>query len=202
MNRRLTSGATLRRAGLASTAVIAAAFIAGAAHSQEVPSVVIDVGDCVNLKSPGERLDCYERHVEAARSASRPTPDATPQPSVAAAAPPPASPPAAAVIAAAAVATSAAAAPVAAAPPAQPLPSAAAPAAPPEIVATVTALRETVPNAWLITLDNGQVWRQSIPERFALKQGAQVTLRGSRWGSAYRLSTAAVSGFIQVERVR
>jgi hypothetical protein len=74
--------------------------------------------------------------------------------------------------------------------------------APPEIVARVTELHETVPNAWLITLDNGQVWRQNIPQRFALKPGQRVTLRGTKWGSSYRLSAEAMNGFIQVEQVR
>ena len=75
-------------------------------------------------------------------------------------------------------------------------------AAKPDIVATVTELHETVPNAWLITLDNGQVWRQNVPQRFALKTGQRVTLRGSKWGASYRLSAEALNGFIQVERVR
>jgi hypothetical protein len=75
-------------------------------------------------------------------------------------------------------------------------------AAPPEIVATVKELRETVPNAWLITLDNGQVWRQNIPQRFGLKPGQRVTLHGTKWGSSFRLSAEALNGFIQVERVR
>jgi hypothetical protein len=66
----------------------------------------------------------------------------------------------------------------------------------------VTELHETVPNAWLITLDNGQVWRQNPPQRFALKPGQRVTLRATKWGASYRLSADALSGFIQVERVR
>jgi len=76
------------------------------------------------------------------------------------------------------------------------------PPPPPEIVATVTELHETVPNALLITLDNGQVWRQNIPQRFALKPGQRVTLHGTKWGSSFRLSADALNGFIQVERVR
>ena len=75
-------------------------------------------------------------------------------------------------------------------------------AKPAEIVATVTELHETVPNAWLITLDNGQVWRQNVPQRFALKAGTRVTLRGTKWGASYRLTADALSGFIQVEQVR
>jgi hypothetical protein len=70
------------------------------------------------------------------------------------------------------------------------------------IVAVVTALKETVPNAYLITLDNGQVWRQSSPQRFSLETGQQVTLSRTKWGQAYRLSAEGLHGFLQVERVR
>ena len=66
----------------------------------------------------------------------------------------------------------------------------------------MTELHETVPNAWLITLDNGQVWRQNPPQRFALTAGQRVTLRGTKWGTSYRLSAETLNGFIQVERVR
>jgi hypothetical protein len=205
------------------------------------PSVVIDVGDCVDLKSPGERLDCYERHVEAAKQNARATPAATPQPDAVVNAPTPQpsavanapTPPPAALAATAVAGTAAVAAPNAAAPqaaPAAPTPAAPAPPVasaastsasasstdtlgfskppthdaqlPPEIVAIVTELHETVPNAWQITLDNGQVWRQNIPQRFALKPGHHVTLRGTTWGTAYRLTADELHGFIQVERVR
>ena len=204
---------------------------------------MIDVGDCVSLKSPGERLDCYERHVEAAKrpSGASPAPaaraaPATPLPSQSEAvsiAPGPAAPatapasaatPAAATVAATVAAAAAAPLPQTA-PAVRSVPAPAAPApstaaqvtsaedahsnqphrdaqgAPPEILATVTELHQTVPNAWLITLDNGQVWRQNIPQRFALKPGQRVTLRGTKWGSSYRLSAEALNGFIQVEQV-
>ena len=66
----------------------------------------------------------------------------------------------------------------------------------------VTALRETVPNAYLITLDNGQVWRQNRAQEYPLQPGQRVTLHATRWGHSYRLSVASLNGFIQVERVR
>jgi hypothetical protein len=46
------------------------------------------------------------------------------------------------------------------------------------------------------------VWRQNIPQRFALKSGQRVTLHSTKWGASYRLSADKLSGFIQVERVR
>jgi len=213
------------------TVVVGTALAVHAGNAQDAPaSLTIDVGDCLNLKSPGARFDCYERHVEAAKAANRPAPNAAPQPDVAAAAPTPAPSPAstaAATAASAALAISAApestaattaasaAIPAATPPPSvtpvtDPVPIAAAttssasasvtgsstdtipqrssPPPPPEIVATVTELHETVPNAWLITLDNGQVWRQNIPQRFALKPGQRVTLHGTKWGSSFRLA--------------
>jgi hypothetical protein len=211
MRQRVTSSATIRRAGLALGVGVAICLGPKASGAQDAPAnVTIDVGDCVSLKSPDDRLACFERHVEAAKPkpdarpapapSAVPTPAAAPQAEVAAtaAAPAPAAAPPSAVAAAPAPAT----APPSAAAAAAPVAGSSAPPPPPEIVATVTELRETVPNAWLITLDNGQVWRQNIPQRFALKPGQRVTLHGTKWGASYRLSADALGGFIQVERVR
>jgi hypothetical protein len=71
-----------------------------------------------------------------------------------------------------------------------------------DVVATIADLRETVPNSWLITLDNGQLWQQSYPEPYFLRPGMRVTLHASRWGSAYRLSAEGLNGFIQVKRFK
>jgi hypothetical protein len=99
------------------------------------------------------------------------------------------------------------------APPAAAAPAAAAPSSssgqglgqeipdPPDIHAAVAELKETVPNSWLITLDNGQVWRQTVPERYALRVGSPVRIYFSRW-RAYRLTNEQLRGYIQVERVR
>jgi hypothetical protein len=211
MNRRgqLSTGRlghyTARVGAAALTVVVGTALAAYAANAQDAPaSLTIDVGDCLNLKSPGARFDCYERHVEAAKAPNRPPSNAAPQPDVATAAPTPAASPAstaAATAASAALAISAAPESTAAATAA----SAAIPVAtPPPSVTPVTdpVLHETVPNALLITLDNGQVWRQNIPQRFALKPGQPVTLHGTKWGPSFRLSADALNGFIQVERVR
>ena len=209
-----TSVRLARGAFLVCTAALTSVGAAAlAVHAQAAPaSLMIDVADCVDLASPGQRFDCYERHVEAAKAANRSVSSPAPQAGVVTAAPALSSPPSTA-----AASRAAAAAAIAAAPPQTPAPahdstpapatttsaaSAPPPDAPPEIVSTVRELHETVPNAWLITLDNGQVWRQNVPQRFALKPGQRVTLRGTKWGAAYRLSADTVSGFIQVERVR
>lgn len=70
-----------------------------------------------------------------------------------------------------------------------------------EIVSTVVELRETVPNAYLITLENGQVWRQTLPKRYPLRPGQTVRLYSARL-SGTRLTAEELNGFIRVERVR
>jgi len=70
-----------------------------------------------------------------------------------------------------------------------------------EIEARITDLRETVPHAYVITLDNGQVWRQTVPKMYGLREGIPVRIYYSRW-RAYRLTNEQLKSFIQVERVR
>lgn len=75
-------------------------------------------------------------------------------------------------------------------------------AGPPDVVAKVAELREIEPNAYLITLDNGEVWRQTVPYAYALRPGSDVRIYFvSRWGS-FRLTNPQLRRFIQVERVR
>jgi len=69
-----------------------------------------------------------------------------------------------------------------------------------EIVATVTELRQTVPNAYVITLDNGQVWRQVHPMPYPLRTGLEVRVHETQLG--YRLTAPELHGQINVERVR
>lgn len=71
----------------------------------------------------------------------------------------------------------------------------------PDIHATIVELRETVPSAFLITLDNGQVWRQTVPKLYPLREGDRVRIYFSRW-RAYRLTSEELKGFIQVDRAR
>ena len=71
-----------------------------------------------------------------------------------------------------------------------------------ELHSTISKLREYVPGRYLITLENGQVWRQMVGEKYPLKVGYKVLIYPSRWGQSFRLSAEGVKGFIQVERVR
>jgi len=172
-------------------------------------AVTIDVADCVKLTSPGDRLNCYERQVDAA-AAQKAAQPAAPAPAPATQAVPPRPAPAAAAATPAAAAPAAVVAPVAASGAGSSSPPIASAgksaeqskAPPPDITATITDLRVTVPNSYRITLDNGQVWQQTYPESYALQKGQRVTLRASKWGTAYRLSAEGLNGFIQVQRVR
>jgi hypothetical protein len=161
----------LRSAGLA--ALAAGLGAPQLAAAQQTAPVSVDVSECVKLTTPEERLACFEAQVEAADAA----------------------------------APSGAGAPAAASGVAAGNAAAGAPAEtdesgdPPDIFGTIVELRETVPNAYVITLDNGQVWRQTVPDEYALREGMPVRLYYSRW-RAYRLTNERLRGFIQVERVR
>lgn len=134
--------------------------------------VSVDVSECVKLTTPEERLACFEKQVEGSRTSPA-------APGAASTSPPP------------------------------PASSASSDArgrdreeeATPDIQARIAELRETVPNAYLITLDNGQVWRQTVPKAYPLQAGHPVRIYYSRWRS-YRLTNETLKSFIQVERVR
>lgn len=204
----------LRISGL--MAVVASGLMLQPAAAQG-ERLTVEVGDCVDLPTPEQRLACFEAQVEAARGASASPPSA---PAATRAAPAPASSaaPAAASAAPAAAAAASTAAPVtttievsaATTTTTEPAefgfreraeePEEAAP--PPEVRAKVAELRETVPNAFLITLDNGQVWRQTQPDSYvSLRVGQDVRIFFSRWRT-YRLDSPQMRGFLQVERVR
>jgi len=73
---------------------------------------------------------------------------------------------------------------------------------PVEILSTITALEESRPNSYTVTLENGQIWRQIGSKRYPLRTGFEVRIYVSRWGSSYRLTASESGGYIQVERVR
>jgi hypothetical protein len=204
-------------ASKARAAVALAVFVSGAQPVFAQDNVTIDARQCQRLESPADRLECYERQVNAASAQEPAAAPASPAPQAAAptapdarsAAPPPAAAAAAATAAPAASAGATPSNPSPAATSGQAKQSSAAkssgdskPTNPQDIVGKVTALSKTVPNAWLITLDNGQVWRQTYPEVYPLKPGQRVTLRPSGWGVTFRLTGDGMHGYIQVEKVR
>ncbi len=62
-------------------------------------------------------------------------------------------------------------------------------------------LREMFPNAWQITLENGQVWRQTVSKHYELRVGTEIKIYGTHWGSALRLSSEGLNGYIQVQQI-
>jgi hypothetical protein len=198
--------------GKALVAVVVASGLAvglATAQGQGSGKVTVDVADCIKLKTADTRLACYASRVAAAVEEQGSAVVAEPARAAPGAPTPAAAPPSPEKTRVAAVGTSA---PANTAPPA-PIatdrqsrreersrdPEIALPA---EIVSRVAALRETVPNAYVITLENGQVWRQTVPKQYSLRPGHEVRIYGTRWGTALRLAATELKGYIQVERVR
>ncbi len=70
-----------------------------------------------------------------------------------------------------------------------------------ELVDTIASLRTINQSLVEVTLESGQVWRQMLSKRYPIVVGDTITIRPTRWGSSYRLTSERISGYIQVERV-
>jgi hypothetical protein len=211
------------RAGLPAV-VWLGALLPGAASGQESGAITVDATECVKLTSPAERLACFEAGVDDALRERAPA--AAPSAPAAPAQRAPAAP-AASSRPAAAPTEPAARSSGAHTPPAAPQPARAEPArqraaeparsarrdrdrdadaedsTPTEIVGVIAELRETVPNSYVITLADGQVWRQTRAAPYPLTTGATVRIyEVERWGGSYRLTAVGRKGFIQVAPVR
>lgn len=190
--------AKFERWATAVVAMLIGAALTQPASAQDSGRLTVDVDECVALEKPEERLACFEARVEAARqrapAGGRERTEAAPAARPEAAAP--AAAPAPSTVRAVEI-------PGAAREEAQPdRQTRRDEQLAPDIVATVTELRETVPHAYMITLDNGQIWRQSQPQAYPLRIGLEVRLRPSRWGNDWRLTALQHGGQIRVERVR
>jgi hypothetical protein len=205
--------ATKRRTRCELCAMTMAALVAVVAAlrpamAQETDNLTIEVAECVELATPEERLACFEAQVEAARperaasenrrraaEPSRPATDdgrRADEPSAGAPSAEPRVEPARA-----ADRTRSSERRREQRGPRGGDPDEA------EVVARVAALRETLPNSYVITLDNGQVWRQTRPQSYPLRPGAEVRIYPTSWGDSYRLTMPeARGGYVQVERVR
>jgi hypothetical protein len=71
-----------------------------------------------------------------------------------------------------------------------------------ELTSSVAAVREIQPGRIEVTLENGQVWRQTNSDRYDLLVGHEVKLYPTGFGRYFRLASTTLRGFIQVERVR
>jgi hypothetical protein len=67
---------------------------------------------------------------------------------------------------------------------------------------TIVEMREYLPSAYIIRLDNGQIWEQTEPKRYPLRPGLEVRIYPTRWGQRYRLTGVDSGGHIQVRRVQ
>jgi len=174
----------------ASFGIIISVALPVTSEAQQSQDVLADVGDCAEIESRDERLECYETRVQQALETRETgeTSDSGDSGETGETGE-----------------TGSAARPAASR---RSTDNAGLPSSRPEreladeIVATVTAVRELEPNSLLVTLDNGQVWRQNRPQRYVLDVGTEVILRPTRWGPAYRLTDPNRGGFIQVQRVR
>lgn len=179
--RRYHGACCVRAAGL-----LLATTLAIGAGAQQAENLTIEASECVALVTPEERLACFDAQVERSRQGGSPRPVSGSPASV--------TPPAAGSHEVTSPADATAGFPRESRRRADP--------AVPLVIATVTALRETVPNSYLVTLDNGQVWRQVQPMRYLLRVGMAVQIYPPPWGSTLRLKATDLSGYIQVERVR
>lgn len=186
MFKRQLAGLRLPGAGLVvSAAAVLAVLAVRPAQAQDAGPVTVDLGACVDIESAEERFACYEARVdEATGGAARPARPAPAPGGGGAETSPPAAAPAEQQ---ATPARQAASAPE---------------SSTDEVFGTIAALRETVPDSYLITLADGQVWRQTSPKRYYMRVGDEVRIYPSDWGASDRLSVMNQSGWIQVERVR
>lgn len=183
------------------------------ARAQDAP-VLIDASICMRFETSVERLVCFEEQAKAAAGTSTGSQSNLPVLRIDRSAP-------AATTERAAPAPAAPAPPAAATGGAQPAaPVASNPADPDadfglpesrderdkrnnrELFGTIESIRELSPNRYLITLTNGQVWRQMRADHYNLRAGHKVRIYPTRWGSSYRLTVEELKGFIQVERIR
>lgn len=191
-------------------------LIAHAAVGQDGASVVVDLGECVNIVVDHERFACYERRVaESTRSeperdnrvseSNAAAIDAEPESRPLAPAPNPVSLDLPEPRSLDERRSARAAERVQAQEErAQRKATRDEPAEAEELgfIASITQLRETVPNAWLVALDNGEVWEQIDPKPYRLREGMQVRIYASSWGSSYRLTALDLNGFIRVRQRR
>jgi hypothetical protein len=186
----------LRRTTLAVACMLPLGGLPAGVLAQNVPA---GLRACAAESDPGQRLDCYDREMK--RLLAAPRQPGKPPP------PPPAAKPAPAVPAQAGAASP----PVAQPTSAQPAPSSSGQTAPrskgtwkklfgggtsSRVTARVASL-ERSPDAMVIRLDNGEVWRQigRASGDLTLRPGDQVTIEkhlGSYWLSARYVSDMRV----------
>jgi len=70
------------------------------------------------------------------------------------------------------------------------------------LVDKVTSIRQVETTKVQLTLESGQVWRQTVGKTFMIRKGDSVRISGTNWGNDYRLTVEGKPGFIQISRVQ
>jgi len=70
------------------------------------------------------------------------------------------------------------------------------------LLSRVTSFKEVQPDKLQITLENGQVWQQTVGKAFLLRVNDTVRIAGSGWGRSFRLTIDGHPAFIQVSRLQ
>ena len=196
----------MKKATITAAVIFLAAFSFKA--SSQNAELMVDVGPCVAIQSAIQRFACYEAQAETALTGAGDSFQA-PAPAARVQSQPPAS------------RETAVSTPEPGNPPEEEAPPANNGSSPlsgfgfPEdrdsrreerenrLASVIADVEQTIPNQHIVTLENGQVWRQVQPEaRILPRAGYTVSVYPSRWGSNYRMSFEEIKGFIQVERVR
>lgn len=69
------------------------------------------------------------------------------------------------------------------------------------LVDVVVEARRVEPTKWQLTLQSGQVWRQTVGKSYLIRQGDRVRISSSSWGEDFRLSVDGSRSYIQVRRL-
>jgi len=166
---------------IAAVAILGAVWSAHPPLAQDRGAVTVDVERCLDLESPEERQACFGAQVDQVlqeRGSSETAVGSERDGNSEAGNRAPAE----------------SAQPVASAP--------GAPDPDEEYFGTIVEMREYLPSAYVIRLDNGQIWEQTEPKRYPLRPGLEVRIYPTRWGSRYRLTGVDSGGHIQVRRVQ
>ena len=70
-----------------------------------------------------------------------------------------------------------------------------------ELVDTITEISRIGQGLSVFTLSSGQRWQQTETKRYYLREGEEVRIYPSKWGTSYRLTSSRLRGFIQVKRI-
>lgn len=70
------------------------------------------------------------------------------------------------------------------------------------LTSKVIALKEIQRDKLQITLENGEVWQQTVGKPFLLRANDTVRIAATGWGRSFRLEVDGHPGYIQVSRLQ